>query len=214
MQLWATAIWFEKRPLIITGLNISGFQQQYQFITSENHQSSTGSWFLVQSGRCHTSTDCAFSTYLKIRSQMDQLKMMDFWMKYKPLPHFFKNCTWIGWIEFDLIFPAILFLTFQLKKNLNLFLSRWQTFSFNNESWEAKKNVTEAFMSLLFCFTTLSLLYLRDCAKHLTVVKKVPLALQVIFSSSKGLSLVVWDFELCKKRIGRTWAKSSGWEWH
>ena len=37
---------------------------------------------------------------------MDQLKMMDF----------FKNCTWIGWIEFDLIFPAILFLTFQLKK--------------------------------------------------------------------------------------------------
>ena len=56
------------------------------------------------------------STYLKIRSQMDQLKMMDFWMKYKPLPHFLKNCTWIGWIEFDLIFPAILFLTFQLKK--------------------------------------------------------------------------------------------------
>ena len=47
---------------------------------------------------------------------MDQLKMMDFWMKYKPLPHFFKNCTWIGWIEFDLIFPAIFFLTFQLKK--------------------------------------------------------------------------------------------------
>ena len=147
MQLRVTAIWFKKRPLIITGLNISGFQQQYQFITSENHQSSTGSWFLVQSERCHTSTDCAFSTYLKIRSQMDQLKMMDF----------FKNCTWIGWIEFDLIFPAILFLTFQLKKNLNLFLSRWQTFSFNNESWEAKKNVTEAFMSLLFCFTTLSL---------------------------------------------------------
>ena len=145
---------------------------------------------------------------------MDQLKMMDFWMKYKPLPHFLKNCTWIGWIEFDLIFPAILFLTFQLKKNLNLFLSRWQTFSFNNESWEAKKNVTEAFMSLLFCFTTLSLLYLRDCAKHLTVVKKVLLALQVIFSSSKGLSLVVWDFELCKNRIGRTWAKSSGSVWH
>ena len=34
---------------------------------------------------------------------MDQLKMMDFWMKYKPLPHFFKklHLNRVDWVWFD-----------------------------------------------------------------------------------------------------------------
>ena len=99
---------------------------------------------------------------------MDQLKMMNFWMKYKPLPHFLKNCTPLekgGLSSFDFSRHFVFNVPVE-KKNLNLFLSRWQTFSFNNESWEAKKNVTEAFMSLLFCFTTLSLSCILEIAQN------------------------------------------------